>query len=241
MGRGKSGVKSKGGGDGTFSQMTDAEEKEYYAKQKITAAQQKAFDKYTDPNTESGSLYNFSQNMNRAIATDTPLTKKQQEVYDQITGSMHTLGRNMELTRYDHYDTVNEMLSKLGVSGDASTMSAEQLSDALVGASYTDKRILSTSVNGFKNSSNPETFTSRQFKFTYMAKSGAMGVMPGVGKKPMKGSGKKTGDDFGEMLLGSSNKYKIVGVRNSGEMARRKGRPTWDRTTDQIEIIVEVG
>ena len=226
---------------GDYSPLTDKEEADFYASQKITAKLQKAFDYYTDPNTESGSLYNFSQNMNRAIATGQPLSRTQQVTYDQITGAMRPIGRKMQLTRYDHADTVNEILSKAGFSGDASRMSAAELSDALVGVSYSDKRILSTSVNGFKNSADPSTFTTRQFKITYKAKPGVKGVMPGIGRKPLKGSGRTKGDDFGEMLLSPDSKYKITAIRPSGERARRKGSPKWDLSTDQIEIVVEVG
>ena len=237
MGRGR----SKLGGDGTFREMTGEEEAKFYSSQKITEGLQRAFDKYTNPNREPGSLYNFSQEMNRAVAEDRPLTREQQEVFDEIEGSMRSLGRNVTLTRYDHPDTINEILRKVGAFGDAASMTADQLSDALVGVKYTDKRILSTSVNGFKNSSDPATFTTRQFKITYRAKPGTKAVMPGVGRVPMRGSGMSSGDDFGELLLGTKNKYSIKEVKYSGKKARAKGRPKHDLSRDQIEIIVEVG
>lgn len=247
MGRGRSGAKGKGGGGAKvevkeeFRQMTDAEETKYYDDQNLTDAQKAAFDRYTDPNEERGSLYNFSQNMNHAIANDLPLTREQQRVFNEINGSMHELGYNAELTRYDHADTVNEMLRQVGVSGRADRMTPDELKRALQGVSYKDKRILSTSVNGFKNSSDPTTFTTRQFKFVYKAKSGVKGVMPGVGKTPHRRSRLSRGDDFGEMLLAPGSKYKITDVRLSGARARRKGSGKGYLPLQQIEIVVEVG
>ena len=235
MGRGRSGKKKGGGG---FRQLTDSEEQKYYSGQTITAAQQAAFDKYTDPNTEPGSLYNFSQNMNMAVAQGQPLTPEQQQVWDEISGSMHDLGQDMQLTRYDHADTVDQMLRGLGVRGSAEYMTADELKGYLVGAEYEDKRILSTSVNGFANASDPSTFTTRQFKFTYEAESNVQGVMPGRGNIGFGGYGK--GDDFGEMLLGGSSKYTVKDVRYSGAKARSKGMPKSYLTEDQIEIVVGV-
>ena len=243
MGRGRSGIGAKlgGGSGGTFRELTDAEADAFYRSQKITPAQQAAFDKYTDPNTVPGSLYNFSQEMNTAIIKGRKLTREQQNVWDEVNGSMRELGTKMTLSRFDHADTVQGLLDQLGVSGRAASMSADELKSALVGVGYTDKRILSTSVNGFKNSSNPETFTTRQFKFTYQASEKTKGVMPGVGKTPMRGSGKTSGDDFGEMLLSGKNKYKIVDVRPTGTRGRSKGKRVTTRDVDQIEIVVSVG
>ena len=239
MGRGRSGAKKKGGGG--FRPLTDKEESAMYASQNITPELQDAFDKYTDPNTLPGSLYNYSQEMNSKVAQGIPLSPDEQATWDAIEGSMHDLGKNVMLTRYDHADTVQEMLNKIGVRGNAETMTAKELSDALVGVGYKDKRILSTSVNGFANADNPEVFTTRQFKFSYEAKPGTQAVLPGVGKVPHVYSSKSTGDDFGEALLGSSNSYSIKAVRSLGTKGRSKGMPTYVQDVDQIEIVVEVG
>lgn len=250
MGRGSSGLGGgSGGGKPTFSatdsspfrMMSDSEEQAYYAKQNLTPAQQSAFDDYTNPNTQPGSLYNFSQNMNYNYANGLPMTQRQQDVFNEINGSMHNLGYNATLTRYDHADSVNSVLSQLGVSGNAGNMTPAQLKRALVGVSYQDNRILSTSVNDFKNSSSASTFTTRQFKFTYQARASAQGVMPGISKTPMRGSRRSQGDNFGEMLLGLTNTYTIKDVKYSGARARRKGASQYSLTEKQIEIIVEVG
>lgn len=257
MGRGRSGLSSSGGGgsatttapvsvfsdtdSGAFRVMPDGEEKTYFTRQNVTAAQQAAFDDYTNPNPEPGTLYNFSQNMNYNYANGLPMTARQRQVMSELDNAMHNIGYNAELTRYDHAGTVDELLSQVGLPRNAANMTAASLKKALVGMSYVDDRILSTSVNNFKNASNPSTFDTRLFKFTYLAKAKAQGVMPGVGKTPMRGSGKTSGDDFGEMLLARTNTYKIVDVKYSGAKARPKGTPVWNLTKKQIEIVVEVG
>ncbi len=253
MAKGGSKMSSSGGGassstppkfaatdSGPFRAMSDAEASAYLVRQAITPVQQAAIDLYTNPNTTPGSLYNFSQNMNYKHAQGLPMTQQERDVFNTIDGAMHNLGYNATLSRYDHASTVDELLRQVGSSGNASTMTLSRLKQALVGVSYKDDRILSTSVNDFKNSSDPSTFNTRQYKFTYRAKAGAKGFMPGQGKTPMRNSGKSKGDDFGEMLLGRSNNYRIVDVRYTGKKARAKGRPKWDLSKRQIEIIVEV-
>lgn len=247
MGTGKSGI---GGGstkttkfassdNGPFRAMTDAEEAAYMLKQGTTAAQQSAYDLYTNPNTTPGSLYNFSQNMNYHHANG-GMTQTEKDVFDTIEGAMHNIGYNAELTRYDHPDVVTGILSQLGITKDAGSMTAAQLKKNLVGVTYKDDRILSTSVNDFKNSDDPSTFNTRIFKFTYKTPANAQGVMPGVGKTPMKYSGKSSGDNFGEMLLSSKSNYRITDVRYTGKKARKKGSPKWNLNKKQIEIVVEV-
>ncbi len=48
-------------------------------------------------------------------------------------------------------------------------------------------------------------------------------MMPGVAKVPHRRTGKS--DDFGEMLLGPTNSYKVVDIKYSGAKARAKGTP----------------
>lgn len=219
--------------------MTDAEEAAYFNRQNITPQQQAAFDLYTNPNTEPGSLYNFSQNMNWNYQNGLPMTKQQTDTFNTINNAMHNIGYNSILTRYDHAGTVDLLLQQVGIRGSAANMTPTKLKK-LIGHTYTDKRILSTSVNNFKNSFDPTTFTTRQFKFTYKAKASTQAVMPGAGKIPMRWSGMSTGDNFGEMLLGPINRYKIVDVKYSGAKARAKGMPKTALNKKQIEIVVEV-
>lgn len=209
--------------------------RQYYAQQNLSTATKQAVSKYLDPDTEPGSMYNFSQNMNHAVATGTiDSNPRYKGAYDTIVGSMHNLGYNVNLTRYDHGEFLDNQLAAAGVTGGRSNMSVSQIKSALVGKTYGDKRILSTSYNDFKNTSNHQSFTTREVKITYKAKASTQVLMPGDGP----------GGKFGEMLLaptnGKSNVYRIVDVKTTGNKARAKGMPTSYLTKDQIEVIVEV-
>lgn len=208
----------------------------YYNQQNLDIDARTALQDYLDPNTVGSSLYNFSQNMNHAVATGQKLNAQQQFAWDSITGAMHNLGYNVNLTRYDHGDFLDNQLAAAGFSRGHAGLSVSQLKAALVGQTYTDPRILSTSYNNFKNAANADTFTSREVKITYRAKASTQALMPGDGP----------GGRFGEILLGPSgtkghNTYKIVDVKTTGQKARPKGGSTGNRTLTQIEVVVEVG
>ena len=208
----------------------------YYNQQNLDIDTRTALQDYLDPNTVGSSLYNFSQNMNHAVATGQKLSAQQQFAWDSITGAMHNLGYNVNLTRYDHGDFLDNQLATAGFSHGHAGLSVSQLKSALVGQTYTDPRILSTSYNNFKNATNADTFTSREVKITYRAKASTQALMPGDGP----------GGRFGEILLGPSgtkghNTYKIVDVKTTGQKARPKGGSTSNRTLTQIEVVVEVG
>lgn len=207
----------------------------YYNQQNLSQTAKQALSNYTNPNPEPGSVYNFSQNMNHAVATGTiGRNPRYKAAYDTIVDSMHNLGYNVNLTRYDHGEFLDNQLTAAGVSGGHSNMSVAQLKSSLVGRSYGDSRILSTSYNDFKNAANHSAFTSREVKITYRAKASTQALMPGDGP----------GGKFGEVLLaptnGRSNTYKIVDVLSTGNKARAKGMPTSYMTLNQIEVIVEV-
>lgn len=209
--------------------------RQYYLQQNLDIDTRLALDDYLDPKTLSGSLYNFSQNMNHAVLTGQKLNPQQQYAWDSITGSMHPLGYNVNLTRYDHGDFLDARLAGAGITGGHTGMSVSQLKKMLVGQSYTDSRILSTSYNNFKNATNADTFTTREVKITYKAKASTRTLMPGDGP----------GGRLGEMLLGPSgtqghNTYKIVDVKSTGNRARPKGGSTSNLSLAQIEVVVEV-
>lgn len=209
----------------------------YYQQQQLSKTAKQAADRYLNPNTEAGSLYNFSQNMNHAIKNGTINQQpRYKAVYDELIRNMHNLGHNVNLTRYDHGGALDDMLAHAGKTGGHRNMSVSQIKKALVGQTYGDKRILSTSYNDFKNANNHHTFTTREVKITYRAKASTQVLMPGDGP----------GGKFGEMLLaptganGKNNKYKIVDVKLTGKKARPKGTPMSNLTLKQIEVVVEV-
>ena len=208
----------------------------YYNQQNLDIDTRTSLDDYLDPNTVPGSLYNFSQNMNYAVATGQKLNAQQQFAWDSIVVSMHNLGYNVNLTRYEHGDFLDARLAGMGITGGHQGLSVSQLKQALVGRTYTDPRILSTSYNNFKNASDPSTFVTREVKITYRAKASTQALMPGDGP----------GGRLGEMLLGPSgtngghNNYRIVDVKSSGAKARPKGGSKTNLSLQQIEVIVEV-
>ena len=217
----------------------------YYQQQQFDVDARTALSDYLDPNTTLGSLYNASQNMNYAAAHGT-MDAQQQYMYDSINGAMHNLGENLNLTRYDHGGALDQMIKDItGQNMSHTGLSISALKQMLVGGTYSDNTILSTSYNDFRNSQNPQTFTTREVKITYQAKASTQALMPGIGSIPLMGSGMSRGDNFGEMLLGPTmnghNSYKVVDVRLSGNKARAKGGSTSRLNLDQIEVVVEVG
>lgn len=217
----------------------------YYQSQTIDIDGQTALPNYLDPNTVPGSLYNASQEMNHAIAHGTP-DADQQYMYDSINQNMHNLGQNLNLTRYDHGGALDDILTQVtnGAITSRANISLANLKQMLEGHDYTDKRILSTSYNDFRNSQDPSTFNTREIKITYRAKASTQALMPGIGSIPLKGSGMRRGDDFGEMLLAPTgnghNTYHIAEVKYSGNGARPKGGSKYNLPLRQIEIVVEV-
>lgn len=208
--------------------------RQYYQRQNLDIDARTALQDYLDPNQTGGTSYNFSQNMNNKIANGQPLTAQEQFVKDSLTDAMHNLGYNVNLTRYDHGDFLDARLAAYGYSRSHRTLSVSQMKQALVGQTYTDPRILSTSYNNFKNAADPSTFTTREVKIVYKAKASTQALMPGRGP----------GGDFGEMLLAPSgsghNNYRIVDVRTTGAKARPKGGSKNSLTLQQIEVVVEV-
>lgn len=209
--------------------------KQYFAQQKLTAAQQKAAANYLEAHTEPGSLYSHCQNMNYKMATGQALTGKYKQTHDGMMSAMHNVGYNVTLTRYDHDTMVNGLLKTLGAGTNYENMSQASLKKALVGVTVNENKFLSTSYNDFKNApqNTKQIFDSRAVKINYKVKADAQGMMPGKGP----------GGDFGEIVLaptnGTANRAgKIVDVRLTGQMVRRKGTQIYNQK--RIEIDIEI-
>lgn len=218
--------------DAAYHQLYNG--KQYYAQQKLTTTEKNAAANYLSPYPERGSLYSHCQNMNYMMATGQTLTGQYKKTHDGMMSSMHNIGYNVELTRYDHAGFLNGMLKSLGAGNDYEKMSQASIKKALVGQTLNENKFLSASYNNFKNASNASVFTSRAVKINYKCKAGTQAMMPGVGP----------GGDFGEIVLaptnGKANKGgKIVDVRLTGKMARRQGTQTYNQP--QIEIDIEIG
>lgn len=209
--------------------------RQYFQDQNFDIDAQIAVVDYLDPNTEHGSLYSMSQNMNYAVANGQKLTAQQQFVYDTMVEASHNLGYNLNLTRYDHGSMIDDLLKQQGITGGHDNMSISALKKALVGHTFADQRILSTSVNNFRDAdpSAKRTFMTREVKITYRAKASTQAIMPGNGP----------GGKLGEMCLAPTgtrghNNYRIAEVKYSGNNARRKG--SMSTNLKQIELVVEV-
>lgn len=206
--------------------------RQYFANQNLTIDQQIATMNYVDPNPMPNSMYSLSQNMNHKLATGQAMTQTESDTYRYLMQSMHNLGYNTKLQRYDHEGFINGLLSRSGVANaNYEKMSEKQLQQALVGKSFKDNAILSTSYNNFKNAPSSNPFTSRAVKIEYRAKANTQAMMPGNG----------SGGRFGEILLANTNNYTISGVKFDGRSARAKGTQSYNKKGVTIYIDVEKG
>lgn len=208
--------------------------KQYYAQQKLNAKEQAAVTSYLQARPEPGSLYSHSQNMNWALIQSkgdpNSLAPSYRKTYDGMMSSMHNLGYNVTLTRYDHAGMVNALLQKIGAGNDYEKMSQAALSKALVGQSLTENKFLSTSYNDFATapSSTKSVFDTRAIKINYKASAKTQAMMPGTGP----------GGDIREIVLAPGQTGKITAVRLTGQMVRRKGTQSYNQP--RIEIDIEI-
>ena len=204
--------------------------RQYYQKQNMTIDQQIASMNYTDPNPMPGSMYSLSQNMNHKLATGQVMTRTESDTYKYIQQSMHNLGYNTKLQRYDHETMINGLLEKAGIkNANYESMSESAIQKALVGKSFKDNSILSTSYNQFKNAPSNNPFTSRVVKVEYRAKANTKAMMPGNGP----------GGKFGEILLSNVNNYHITGVKFDGRVARQKQSQSYNKKGITLYIDVD--
>lgn len=220
--------------DADFHQLYNG--RQYYQQQKLNATQQKAAANYLEDRPEPGSLYSHSQNLNYQMANGQKLTGKYKQTHDGLMSSMHNIGYNVTLTRYDHSTMVNGLLQAVGAGSNYEKMTQAKLRKALVGRTVNESRFLSTSYNNFQNApqSTKQIFASRAVKINYKVKANTQAMMPGKGG----------GGDFGEIILaptnGTSNRGgRITDVRLTGQMVRRKGTQTYNQP--RIEIDIEIG
>ena len=216
---------------------------QYFQRQNLTADQINATIQYLRSDTEPGTLYSMSQNMNylmtqnaaKGLPITTGMNANQLYTYRHMMGSMHNLGYNVNLTRYDHGDFVNTLLAKAGVRGNFSGMSESQLSRVLVGKTYGEEKLISTSYNNFKNAppNTKSTFINRAVRIEYRAKASTQAMMPGNGP----------GGRIGEIVVapsGGRENYRIVGVRYDNSVNVRQKGTAWLSNQKQLVLTVEV-
>lgn len=215
----------------------------YFQKQNLTIDQTLATIQYLRADKEAGTNYSMSQNMNflmmQNAAQGKPLTAgmnaNQLYTYRHMMASMHNLGYNVNLTRYDHGDFVNGLLAKAGVTKDFTKLSASQLSRVLTGKTYGEERMVSTSYNNFKNApqSSKDTFMNRAVRIEYKAKASTQAMMPGNGP----------GGRIAEVVMAPSagrQNYKVVGVRYDSAVNVRQKGTNFLSSQKQLVLTVEV-
>lgn len=204
--------------------------RQYYQNQALSIDQRVAVMNYLSDKPEPGSMYSASQNLNHNLNNGVKLNANQQFMYNNLQSSMHNLGYNLKLQRYDHDDSLNELLKSTGLNVGYDTLTESQLKSALVGMSYKSNGFTSTSYNDFaKAGSSANTFSSRAIKFEYSAKAKAQGMMPGNGP----------GGNLGEIILSNTNNFKITDVKFDGRRARYKGTQSYGAKGLTVYVDVE--
>ena len=218
--------------------------REYYDRQKLTEAERRAAANYIESETESGSLYSHSQNLNwlmmqnaeKGLPITTGMTAKQLETYNGMMSAMHNLGYNVNLTRYDHETFVNDLLAKAGVRGaDYTRLTESELRGALIGRRYVEERLITTSYNNFRNAPDKtkDVFMNRAVRIEYRARAGTQAMMPGNGP----------GGKVGEVVMapsGGRENFRVVDVRYDRTVRVRKKGTRGLSTQRQLVVVVEV-
>lgn len=215
----------------------------YFQKQNLTADQINATIQYLRSDKEAGTAYSMSQNMNYLMmqnaaqgkALTDGMNANQRYTYKHLMASMHNLGYNVNLTRYDHGDFVNNLLRQAGVTKDYTQLSTAQISRVLTGKSYGEERMVSTSYNNFKNApqSSKDTFMNRAVRIEYKAKASTQAMMPGNGP----------GGRIAEVVIAPSSgrqNYRVVGVRYDNSVNVRQKGTNYLSGQKQLVLTVEV-
>ena len=249
MGRGVSPMGGGGGGgskkgntplNATALTEEEAEALRQQYESGFDAATKKSVDKYISNTNFDGDMHSLSQVMNHAINSGVDLqtvslsdinsklglnlTQTQLNALKKtdanIDAAMHPLGADTILQRGAH---AGELKRNFGISNYAN-MSEAELQAKLVGATFQNKAVMSTSFDVKKNpflGSGPYS-GGREVVYTIKA-------------------GKNTPSVFGatnqsEIILGKNVNWRVTGVKFTGKMALPKSTM---KKTPQIEIQIE--
>ena len=220
--------------------------RQYFQSQNLTADQQTAVIQYlrNDKEVLNGvpTQYSMSQNMNwimtqnaeKGLPIDNGMNANQRFTLRHMMASMHNLGYNVNLTRYDHPDFVNRLLQKAGIKQDYSRLTEKQLQKQLTGMKYSEEKLISTSYNDLRNApqQTKDVFLNRAVRIEYKAKASTQAMMPGDGP----------GGRSGEIVLAPSrgrDNFHIVGVRYDPQRKVRKKGTSWLSSEPQLVLVVE--
>ena len=198
-------------------------EQAYMASQPAwSAATRNAVNEYLLPHAVAGSLYSPSQELNNALRKNLPLTAAQKRMMAGLDAGMHDLGYDLNTTRYDRIGYMKRILD----GADYTRMTESQLKAALIGKTYTDKAYVSLSHNRFRNAPAGNSFTDKAIEIRIHAKSTTKAIMPGRG----------AGGDFGEIVLGRNQQFKIVDVKLPPGQTGRSGASYYQKVVVTVEV-----
>lgn len=192
----------------------------YYLNQTFDIDTRMALQDYVADQTEAGSIYSPSQNLNFRLNNDMALTANQEFMRDSLDAGMHNLGENLNLTAYQRIGFVE----RLGVKN-YWNMTEAQLQKTLVGTTFDNKSYISTSYNDFRNAPASNPFTDKAVRIRYQADADVRALMPPRGN----------GGNLGEIVLGRGLHHEIVGVRFTGDTGR-SGANTYPRIEFTIKV-----
>lgn len=206
----------------TYGRMPMSEA-QYMAQQNFSAATRAAIVPYLQAHAAPNSLYSPSQILNNALRRGLTLTAQQRQMMAGLDAGMHDLGYNANMTRYDRVGYVERLLGGRNYW----QMTEQQVRNALIGRSYTDNAYVSASHNRFINAPAGNNFQDKAVEVRIHAGARTQALMPGTGP----------GGDFGEMILGRGQNFKIVDVKMPRGQTGRSGANYYQK----IIITVEVG
>ena len=168
---------------------------------------------------DTGNGYSMSQNLNWKIENNKPLSANEQYMFQQIQGAMHPIGQDTVLVRGAHADTA----AALGLTDWSRIKTDAQLQAAVMGASFTNKSLMSTSYDVNKN------------PFLKGAQAGGREVVLKIKAdsqtRMVFGAKSQT-----EIILGTGQNWRVTGARFTGNTATPRNST---KTYRQIEIEIE--
>lgn len=217
----------------------------YFQRQNLTPDQMTAVIQYLRDDREvlNGvqTQYSMSQNMNwimtqnaeNGLPIDNGMNANQKFTLRHMQTAMHNLGYNVNLTRYDHGDFLNRLLQQAGIKQDFTNMSVGQIKKALVGTTYGEEKLISTSYNDLRNAPQQTqyTFRNRAIRVEYKADASTQAMMPGDGP----------GGSSGEIVLNASGgrrNFEVLDVREDTSRKVRQKGTSWLSSQNQIVITV---
>lgn len=177
-----------------------------------------ALKQYTSK-TATSNGYSMSQNLNWKVENNIPLTANEQYMLQQIQGAMHPIGQDTILTRGAHADTA----AALGLKNWDNIKTDAQLQAALMGATFTNKSLMSASYDVNKN------------PFLNGPQAGGREVVLKIkadGQTQMVFGAKSQA----ETILGLNQNWRVTGARFTGNRATPRNST---KTYRQIEIEIE--